>query len=96
MMARELNLDDAQKAEVKRILEEQRARNENERKLFEASGQRPTPDEMRTQMKQHDQELTQALSSVLSAEQLAKLKAIQDERRSHMRNGPPPPPPPAQ
>ncbi len=93
MMARELNLDDAQKAEVKRIFEEQRARHESERKLLEASGQRPTPEEMRTLMQQRDQELTQALSGVLSAEQLTKLKALQEERRQHMRNGPPPPPP---
>ena len=92
MMARELNLDDAQKTEVKRILEEQRARHESERKLFEASGQRPTPEEMRTMMQQRDQELTQALSGVLSAEQLTKLKALQEERRQHMRNGPPPAP----
>jgi Spy/CpxP family protein refolding chaperone len=92
-MARMLNLDDAQKSEVKRILEEQRARHETERKLFEASGQRPSPEEMRTMMQQHDEELTQALSGVLRAEQLAKFKAMQEERRQHMRNGPPPPPP---
>ncbi len=90
-MAKELNLDDAQKAEVKRILDEQRALHEAERKNFEASGQRPTPEEMRTVMQQHEQELTQALSGVLSAEQLAKFKAIEEERRQHMRNGPPPP-----
>jgi len=92
MMARELNLDDSQKAEVKRIFEEQRARHESERKLFEASGQRPTPEEMHAMMQKREQELTQALSGVLTAEQLTRLKALQEERRQHMRHGPPPPP----
>jgi Spy/CpxP family protein refolding chaperone len=96
MMARELNLNDAQKAEVKCIFDEQRARHESERKVAEASGQRPTPEEMRTLMQQRDQELTQALSSVLSPEQLTKLKALQEDRRQHMRRGPPPPPPTGQ
>lgn len=92
-MAKELNLDDAQKAEVKQILDQQRALHEADRKNFEASGQRPTPEEMRTVMQQHEQELTQALSGVLTAEQLAKFKAIQAERAQHMRHGPPPPTP---
>ncbi|MEJ1962582.1 MAG: Spy/CpxP family protein refolding chaperone [Gammaproteobacteria bacterium] len=92
-IARALNLDDAQKAEVKRVFDEQRAQHESERKTFEASGQRPTPEQMKSMMAQHEQELTQALSSVLSPEQLAKFKTIQQERRQHMRNGPPPPPP---
>lgn len=90
MMARQLGLDDTQKAEVKRILDEQRARHETERKQFEATGQRPTPEEMRTVMQQHDQELLQALSGVLTADQLAKFKTLQAERREHMRGGPPP------
>lgn len=93
MMARRLGLDDTQKAEVKRILEQQRAQHETERKQYEATGQRPTPEEVRTMVAQHDQELIQALSGVLTADQLTKLKAMQAERREHMRHGPPPPPP---
>ena len=96
MMARQLGLDDAQKTEVKRILEEQRARHETGRKQFEATGQRPTPEEMRATFERHDQELTQALSGVLTADQLTKFKALQAERREHMRHGPPPAPPAAQ
>ena len=91
MMARELNLDDAQKAEVKRILDEQRAIHETERKQFEATGQRPTREEMQAKMQQNEQELTQALSGVLSAEQLARFKALQAEREQHRHQGPPPP-----
>jgi Spy/CpxP family protein refolding chaperone len=96
MMARQLGLDDAQKTEVKRILDEQRARHEAERKQFEATGQRPTPEEMHATFQQHDQELTQALSGVLTADQLTKFKAMQAERREHMRRGPPPAPPAGQ
>lgn len=93
MMARQLGLDDTQKAEVKRILDQQRAQHETERKQYEATGQRPTPEEMRTMFEQHDQELIQALSGVLTPDQLTKLKAMQAERRDHMRRGPPPAPP---
>jgi Spy/CpxP family protein refolding chaperone len=94
-IANDLGLDDTQKAEVKRILEEQRARHETERQQYQASGQRPTPEEMRTTLQQHDRELTQALSGVLTAEQLAKFKSMQEQRRQNMKNnmgnGPPPP-----
>jgi Spy/CpxP family protein refolding chaperone len=96
MLAQRLGLDDTQKAEVKKILEQQRAQADTERKQFEATGQRPTPEEMRATFERHDQELTQALSGVLSADQLTKFKAMQAERREHMRRGPPPAPPAAQ
>src|SRR5690242_11664060 len=86
-MARELGLDDTQKAEVKRILEEQRAQHDAERKAFEASGQRRTQEEMRATFQQHDQELLQALSGVFTPDQLTKFKAMQAERREHMRRG---------
>jgi Spy/CpxP family protein refolding chaperone len=92
-IAQELNLDDAQKAEMKRILDEQRAKRESEREQFQSSGTRPTPEEMKTLMQQHDQELYQQLSGVLSADQLARFKQLQEERRQHMRHGPPPAPP---
>jgi hypothetical protein len=45
---------------------------------------------MRATFEQHDQELIQALSSVLTADQLTKFKAMQAERREHMHHGPPP------
>ena len=92
-IARDLNLDDTQKAEVKRIFEEQRAKHEAERQQLSSSGERPSPETMRTVMQQRDQELTQALGGVLTAEQLTKFKQLQEERRQHMRNGPPPAPP---
>ena len=92
MLARELGLSDTQKTEVKRILDEQRAQHETERKQYEATGQRPTPEERRATMQQQEQQLLQALSSVLTADQLTKFKASHEQRGEHMRRGPPPPP----
>jgi hypothetical protein len=89
-IAKELALDENQKPEVKRILEEQRAKREAEREKFMASGQRPTPEEMRTRMEQSDAALLQQLTGVLRSDQLDKWKAMQAERRQHMRMGPPP------
>jgi Spy/CpxP family protein refolding chaperone len=80
-MARELNLDDTQKAEVQRILEEQRAKHEAERRQLAATGERPSPENMSKVFQQHDEELRRALSGVLTAEQLTKLAQIQQERR---------------
>jgi protein CpxP len=96
MLAQRLGLDDTQKAHVKKILEQQRAQAQTERKQFEATGQRPTPEEMRATFERHDQELTQALSAVLTPDQLTKFEAMQAERREHMRHGPPPAAPAAQ
>lgn len=93
MMAKQLGLDDAQKVQVKRILDEERARHETERKQYEATGQRPTPEEMKATREQHDQQLIQALSGVLTADQLTKFKAMQAQRGEHMHHRGPPPPP---
>jgi len=90
MLAQRLGLDDAQTVAVKKILEQQRAQAQTERKQFEATGQRPKPEEMRATFERHDQELTQALSAVLTPDQLTKFEAMQAERREHMRHGPPP------
>src|SRR5262245_42519104 len=92
-IAQDLNLDETQKAEVKRILDAQRAKHEAARERLRASGQRPDRETMRAQMEQDDQELTQQLSGVLTPEQLQKFKQRQAERRQHMREGPPPAPP---
>jgi len=93
-MARELNLDDTQKAEVQRILEEQRKRHEAERKNFAATGQRPTREEMQKIRAQHEEELRLALSGILTSEQLEKFTEMQAQRHERMRHGPPPGEPP--
>jgi hypothetical protein len=89
-IATELNLDENQKPEVKRILEEQRAKREAEREKFMASGTRPTPEEMRTRMQADDAALYEQLKGVLRTDQLEKWKQLQEQRRQHMRMGPPP------
>ncbi len=96
MLARQLGLDDTQKAEVKRIFDAERTRHEAERKQWQATGQRPDPATMKTPVQQHDTQLLNALSGVLTADQLARFKTWHAERREHMRNGPPPGTPPAE
>ena len=91
-IAQELGLDETQKAEVQKIFATERAKHESERAQADSSGVRPTPEEMQAKMAERDLELTQQLSGVLTADQLAKFKALQEERRQHMRNGPPPRP----
>jgi Spy/CpxP family protein refolding chaperone len=90
MIAKQLDLDENQKPEVKRILDEQRAKREAEREKLMASGQRPTPEEMRARMEKADAEVLQQLTGVLRTDQLDKWKALQVERRQRMRMGPPP------
>jgi len=85
-LARDLGLDDTQKAEMKRIFAAQRAKREAERAQFQASGTRPTREEMHAKHKENDAELRQQLSTVLSAEQLARFETLRKERRPH---GPP-------
>jgi hypothetical protein len=90
-IATELNLDDNQKPEVKRILEEQRAKHEAERQKFMASGTRPTPEEMQTRMQADDAALYEQLKAVLRTDQLEKWKQLQEQRRQRMMQmGPPP------
>lgn len=92
-LAQDLNLNETQTAEVKRILDAQRAKHEAAREQMRSSGQRPDPETMRAQRAQDEQELEQQLSGVLTPDQLQKFKQRQAERRQHMHDGPPPAPP---
>jgi Spy/CpxP family protein refolding chaperone len=90
-IAQELNLDESQKPEVKRILEEQRAKHEAEREKFRASGTRPTPEQMQAQRQADEAALYEQLKGVLRTDQLAKFKELQEQRRQRMMHmGPPP------
>lgn len=90
-IAQELNLDENQKPEVKRILEEQRAKHQAEREKFRASGTRPTPEQMKAQMQADDAALYEQLKGVLRTDQLDKWKQLQEQRRQRMMHmGPPP------
>ena len=97
-IAQALNLDETQKPEVKRILEELRAKHAAEREKFRASGTRPTPEQMQAQMQADDAALLTQLQGVLRTDQLDKWKQLQEQRRQHMKQMGPPPDgaPPAQ
>lgn len=86
-LAQDLGLDATQTAQVKQILEAQHAKMEADRAQFEASGTRPSREEMHAKHQQMDAELDQQLSTVLTPEQLAKFKEMR-ARRHPM--GPPP------
>ena len=90
-LAKDLNLDETQKTQLKSILDAQHEKREAARAQFRASGQRPDPETMHARMQQDDQELLQQLSGVLTSEQLTKFEQMQADRRQHMRDGPPPP-----
>jgi Spy/CpxP family protein refolding chaperone len=92
-LAADLGLDENQKAQVKEILEAQHTRMDTERQQFEASGTRPTREEMKARHDAMDAELREQLSGVLSAEQLKKFDEI---RAQHRRHGLPPGSPPSE
>ena len=85
-LAQDLGLDATQQAQVKQILDAQRARMEADRAQFDASGTRPSREEMHAKHVQMDAELDQQLSTVLTPEQLAKFKEMRQRRPM----GPPP------
>jgi Spy/CpxP family protein refolding chaperone len=85
-LTQDLGLDAAQAAQVKQILDSQHAKMDAERAQFEASGTRPSREEMHAKHEQMDAELDQQLSAVLTPEQLAKFQEI----RKHRPKGPPP------
>ena len=85
-LTQDLGLDATQAAQVKQILDAQHAKMDAERAQFEASGTRPSREEMHAKHEQMDAELDQQLATVLTPEQLAKFK---DMRRRHPM-GPPP------
>lgn len=75
-LAKDLNLDASQTAQVQAIFEQQHAKMEAERAQVESSGQRPSREEMQARHEQMDAELRAQLASVLTAEQLAKFDAL--------------------
>jgi Spy/CpxP family protein refolding chaperone len=90
-LAQELSLNDTQKAQVKQIFAEQRAKREAARAAEKSSGQTSTPEARRAQAQQSQAEVLQKLGGVLTPAQLTKFKEIQQERRQHMQPGGPPP-----
>lgn len=87
-----LDLDEYQKGEVQKVLEAQHTKMEAERAQFEASGTRPSFEEIEAKHAAMQKESTAALSSVLTPEQLKKWEVLMSERGPRVRvmRGPPP------
>ncbi len=85
-LAQDLGLDSSQTAQLKAILDAQRARMDSERAQIEASGTRPSREEMQAKHERMDAELKQQLATVLTPEQLAKFEQMRPRRPM----GPPP------
>lgn len=88
-LATDLQLDDYQKGEVERILEAQHESMRMARAQSEASGERPSHEEMRKRHEQMQQETLKALKPILTEEQLQKFQTLMKDRRRE----PPGPPP---
>ncbi len=88
-LASDLGLDESQKGEVERILEAQHAKMLAAREEAEASGVRPSHEEMHKRREQMQQETLEQLKPVLTEEQLQKFQSLMKERRRGP-HGPPP------
>jgi periplasmic protein CpxP/Spy len=75
-----LDLTDAQKAQVQTILEEQHAKMKAQRDASQASGQKPTFEQMKAEHEQLRQETLAKLTPVLSPAQLKKFQVLMEER----------------
>ena len=76
-----LDLDAYQKGEVQRVLTEQREAMRTERKQQQASGERPSFDEMRARRQQNEEALVGKLKNVLTDSQITKLKVLMEPSR---------------
>jgi Spy/CpxP family protein refolding chaperone len=75
-----LDLTDAQKAQVQTILDEQHAKMKAQHEAAQASGQKPTFDQMKAAHEQLKQETLAKLTPVLSPAQLKKFQILMEER----------------
>jgi Spy/CpxP family protein refolding chaperone len=75
-----LDLTDEQKAQVQTILEEQHAKMKAQRDAMQASGQKPTFEQMKAEHEQLRQETLTKLTPVLSPAQLKKFQILMQER----------------
>jgi Spy/CpxP family protein refolding chaperone len=75
-----LDLTDAQKAQVQAVLEEEHARMKAFREQAQASGQRPSFEQMKAEHQQMQQETIEKLTPVLTPAQLKKFEVLMAER----------------
>jgi Spy/CpxP family protein refolding chaperone len=86
-----LDLTDAQRAQVKTILDAEHAKMKAQIEAAKASGTKPSFEEMRAARQQLSAETVQQLTPVLTATQLKKFQVLMEERGPHGRgpHGPP-------
>jgi Spy/CpxP family protein refolding chaperone len=87
-----LDLTDTQKAQVKVILDAEHAKMRAQFQAAQASGTKPSFDEMRAARQQSRADTVQQLTPVLTASQLKKFQVLMDEERGPRgfgRHGPP-------
>jgi Spy/CpxP family protein refolding chaperone len=75
-----LDLTDAQKTQVQAILDEQHAKMKAQRDAIEASGQKPTFEQMKAAHDQMRQDTVAKLTPVLTPAQLKKFQVLMEER----------------
>jgi Spy/CpxP family protein refolding chaperone len=75
-----LDLTDAQKTQVGAVLEEEHAKMRQLREQAQASGQKPTFEQMKAVHDQVTQETISKLTPILTADQLKKFQALMEER----------------
>jgi Spy/CpxP family protein refolding chaperone len=75
-----LDLTDAQKAQVQAVLEEEHSRMKALREQAQASGTRPSFEQMKAEHQQMQQETLAKLTPVLTAAQLKKFQVLMEER----------------
>jgi Spy/CpxP family protein refolding chaperone len=87
-----LDLTDTQKAQVKTILEAEHAKMRAQFQAAQASGTKPTFEEMRAARQQARADTVQQLTPVLTASQLKKFQVLMEEERGPHGRGPHGPP----
>ena len=87
-----LDLTDTQKAQVKTILDAEHAKMRAQFQAAQASGQKPSFEEMRATRQQLHADTVQQLTPVLTASQLKKFKVLMEEERGGRGGGPHGPP----
>ena len=82
-----LDLDDYQKTEVQRILQEQRESMRAAREAMRDSGERPSREERVAHRQQAREAVMTQMQSVLTPEQITKFEVLRDMNRGRGRRG---------
>ena len=88
-----LDLTDTQKTQVKAILDAEHAKMKAQLQAAQASGTKPSFEQMRATHQQIQAETLQQLTPVLTSAQLKKFQVLREEERGHGGRGPHGPPP---